>query len=81
MLLLETATCRLPRSIFWLCVHGGDQGVRLALEVFNLLDSKDSDIDYFYTSRLPGEAIGGIGDVHFHPTLPRTARISLIVGR
>ncbi len=57
------------------------KGVRLALEVFNLLDSKDSDIDYFYTSRLPGEAIDGIGDVHFHPTLPRTARISLIVGR
>ena len=32
MLLLETATCRLPRSIFWLCVHRGDQGVRLALD-------------------------------------------------
>ena len=54
--------------------------VRLALDVFNLFDAKDSDIDYFYTSRLPGEPAGGVDDIHFHPALPRTARISLIVG-
>jgi hypothetical protein len=52
---------------------------RLALDVFNLLDAKDSDIDYFYTSRLPGEPAAGLDDVHFHPVLPRSARISLIV--
>ena len=28
----------------------------------------------------PGEPIGGIDDVHFHATLPRTARLNLIVG-
>ena len=28
----------------------------LALDVFNLFDRKASDIDYFYASRLPGEA-------------------------
>ena len=27
--------------------------VRLALDVFNLFNAADSDIDYFYTSRLP----------------------------
>ena len=57
------------------------KGVRLALAVFNLLDARASEIDYYYTSRLPVEPLGGIDDVHFHPTLPRTARVNLIVGR
>ena len=54
-------------------------GVRLALDVFNLFDAEDSDIDYFYTSRLPGEPDEGIDDIHLHPTLPRTLRLGLIV--
>jgi hypothetical protein len=48
--------------------------------VFNLLNAKDSDIDYFYASRLSGEPLGGVDDIHFHPALPRTARVLLIVG-
>jgi hypothetical protein len=48
--------------------------------VFNLLDSNDSDIDYFYRSRLPGEPPAGVDDIHFHPTLKRTVRISLTAG-
>jgi hypothetical protein len=55
------------------------KGARLAIDVFNLLDVKDSDIDYFYASRLPGEPAAGIPDVHFHPALPRTARVTLSV--
>jgi hypothetical protein len=54
--------------------------LRVAVDVFNLLDAQASDIDYFYASRLPGEPAGGIADVHLHPTLPRTARLSVIVG-
>ena len=54
--------------------------VRIALDVFNLFDTETSDVDYFYRSRLPGEPSAGIEDFHFHPTLPRTARINLIVG-
>jgi outer membrane receptor protein involved in Fe transport len=53
------------------------KGVRLALDVFNLLNARQSDIDYYYRSRLPGEPPGGIADDHFHPALPRTARINL----
>ena len=49
------------------------------VDLFNLLDAKDSDIDYFYESRLPGEPAGGVEDVHFHPALPRTARVNLVV--
>ena len=54
--------------------------VRLALDVFNLFNQADSDIDYFYTSRLPGEPAGGIDDFHIHPAAPRSARLNLIVG-
>src|SRR5262249_28349850 len=50
---------------------------RLTGEVLNLLNNAASDVDYFYTSRLPGEPAGGISDFHFHPSIPRTARISL----
>ena len=53
--------------------------IRLALDVFNLFDAEDSDIDYFYNSRLPGEPDEGVEDIHFHPALPRTARLNLIV--
>jgi outer membrane receptor protein involved in Fe transport len=54
--------------------------VRVALDVFNLLNAKDSDIDYYYASRLPGEGPAGVNDLHFHPALPRTARVLLVVG-
>jgi outer membrane receptor protein involved in Fe transport len=54
--------------------------LRIALDVFNLLDARHRDIDYFYTSRLPGEPAAGVDDFHFHPVLPRSARIALIVG-
>jgi hypothetical protein len=49
----------------------------LVLDTFNLLDAEASDVDYFYASRLPGEAAGGVEDIHTHPTLPRTLRVSL----
>ena len=46
----------------------------LAVDVFNLLNRKDSDIDYLYSSRLPGEPphimlvprLGHIGLMEFH---------------
>jgi len=47
------------------------------LDVFNLFDSDDDDIAYFYGSRLPGEAQAGIDDVHFHPLEPRSVRASV----
>jgi outer membrane receptor protein involved in Fe transport len=49
----------------------------LALDIFNLFDAEDSDIDYFYTSRLPGEPEEGIDDMHTHPVEPRAFRVSL----
>ncbi len=46
----------------------------LRLDVFNLTDSDDADISYFFASRLPGEPAEGIEDRHFHPLEPRTIR-------
>ena len=54
-------------------------GTRLVLDVLNLFDAKASDIDYYYSSRLPGEPAAGVDDIHTHPVAPRTARISLRV--
>ena len=55
------------------------ENVHLVLDVFNLFDSQASDIDYFYTSRLPGEPAEGIDDIHTHPALPRSVRAVLRV--
>ena len=47
-----------------------------ALNILNILDTEDPDISYFYASRLRGEE-QALEDVHFHPALPRTARLSV----
>ncbi|HWM29006.1 MAG TPA: hypothetical protein VNQ14_11150 [Woeseiaceae bacterium] len=51
--------------------------LELRLDAFNLFDSSDDDISYFYASRLPGEPADGIVDRHFHPLEPRTLRASV----
>jgi hypothetical protein len=52
--------------------------VRLLVEGFNLFDSKVSDIDYFFESRLRNEP-EPVEDVHFHAAIPRSARVALKV--
>jgi hypothetical protein len=44
----------------------------------NFFDAEVSDIDYYFASRLPGEPLEGVNDIHSHPAAPRTARVSLI---
>jgi len=51
---------------------------RLLFDVFNVLNSRVSDIDDYYTSRLPGEPLDGVNDIHTHPMQPRTARLSVL---
>lgn len=50
---------------------------KVSLDILNALDSTDNDITYFYASRLPGEAAGGIEDKHFHIIPPRTLRMNV----
>ena len=51
---------------------------RIKVDLQNVFNSKSSDIDYFYTSRLDGEPLGGVDDIHFHPVEPFTWRIALV---
>jgi hypothetical protein len=52
--------------------------VRLTVEGFNLFNSKVSDIDYFFESRLRDEP-EPVEDLHFHAAIPRSARVALQV--
>ncbi len=52
---------------------------KVKLECLNMLDSHGDEIQYFYTSRLPGEPAEGVDDYHFHAFEPRTFRLSLRV--
>lgn len=47
------------------------------MDVFNVFDTKASDIDYFYASRLAGEPAEGVNDIHTHPVEPRAVRASV----
>ena len=55
------------------------QDTKLALDVFNVFNRQASDIDYYYASRLKGEPVQGINDIHFHPVEPRSVRLTLSV--
>jgi hypothetical protein len=55
-------------------------GMAVELQVFNLLDSAVSDVDYYYVSRLKGEPADGVPDVHTHPQGPRSVRLRLSMG-
>ena len=52
-------------------------GVRVQASVLNLANARADDIQYYYASRLRGEASDGVDDVHAHPVEPRQLRISL----
>ncbi len=65
---------------------------RLGLDIFNLLDAKSSDIDYYYNSSIPSDpaytkpgytgpcpiaqCAAGVADVHFHPIERRLLRLT-----
>ncbi|WP_245727624.1 TonB-dependent receptor [Nitrosovibrio tenuis] len=52
--------------------------LQVVLQGFNLLNTKAHAIDYFYTSRLPGEPASGVADKHFHPIESRSFRVNLV---
>ncbi len=79
--LIEDASVMSKGSTIW----SGEVGValtpkaRLVLVGFNLFDAAVADIDYYYASRLQGEPDQGVNDVHTHPAIPRSARLTLHV--
>ncbi len=76
--LIEDDTVRAPSSTL-VNIGGGFrfESFSVRLDVFNLFDSDDYDIAYFYASRLPGEPDEGVEDIHFRPLEPRTVRASV----
>jgi len=52
-------------------------GLRLQATVLNVLNRRAEDIEYFYTSRLPGEPAEGVEGVHAHPVEPRQLRFAV----
>lgn len=57
--------------------HAFPGGWKAQVGVFNLLDSRSSAAEYFYTTRLPGEPADGVADFQRHPLEPRSARLTL----
>jgi outer membrane receptor protein involved in Fe transport len=54
--------------------------VRVTATVFNLFNRAVSDVDYYFVSRLPGEPLAGVADIMTHPSLSRSARVTLVIG-
>lgn len=50
--------------------------LRFGVEVLNLLNSRASDISYFFESQLENE-FQPVADVHAHPLVPRQVRVSI----
>jgi hypothetical protein len=50
--------------------------VELAVQLLNVFDARENDVEYFYASRLPGEPLSGVEDIHFRAAEPRTLRLS-----
>lgn len=54
-----------------------ESGLKLQVDAFNLLNTQASQIDYYYTSRLPNEGPDGVADRHFHPVEPLAVRFTM----
>lgn len=49
---------------------------KISAALYNVFDSEDNDITYFYESQLANEA-EPVQDIHFHPVEPRTLRMTV----
>ncbi|WP_411278656.1 TonB-dependent receptor [Gemmatimonas sp.] len=69
-----------PTTLLNLSVGATILGNRLTASVLNAGNARASDVQYFYASRLSGEARAGVADVHFHPVEPRSLRLGVSRG-
>ncbi len=49
----------------------------VSIDILNLFDTRRADADYFYASRLPGEAPGGVEGIHSRAVEPRQVRLGI----
>ena len=50
---------------------------QVEMDLLNVFNAANPDISYYYTSRFHGEASSEVTDIHFHPVIPRTLRMSI----
>ncbi len=55
------------------------QQLKLQADILNLLDSRENDIAYYYTSRLTNEPASGFDGIMKHPVMPRMVRLTATV--
>lgn len=75
--LVETGDIKSDATTLLNFKTGYDFGsVQVDLNLLNVFDTTNTDISYYYTSRFRS---GGpeVGDIHFHPVIPRSVRLSL----
>jgi hypothetical protein len=53
--------------------------VEVTAEILNLFDTAHADADYYYASRLPGEPVAGVEDVHNRTVEPRMLRVGATI--
>ena len=53
-----------------------DPKIDVTLDVLNLFNRHNNDIAYYYNSRLQGEPLSGVDDLHLHPSELRTLRLT-----
>jgi hypothetical protein len=69
-----------PTTLVNLSVGGTYRGTRLTVSLLNAANVRSSDVQYYYTSRIAGEAGSGVADVHVHPVEPRMMRVGVSRG-
>ena len=75
--LIETGDVRSEATTLLNFKTGYDFGnFQVDLDMLNILNAASPDISYYYTSRFHG-ASTETSDVHFHPVIPRTLRMSI----
>ena len=69
-----------PTTLLNVSVGTTFRGTRLTASLLNAANARSSDVQYYYTSRLAGEAGTGVADVHVHPVEPRMLRVGVSRG-
>ncbi|MCG2590811.1 TonB-dependent receptor [Rhodohalobacter sulfatireducens] len=75
--LIETGDVRSEATTLLNFKTGYDFGtMQVDLDMLNILNAASPDISYYYTSRFHGASTES-SDIHFHPVIPRTLRMSI----
>ncbi|MEX1014014.1 MAG: TonB-dependent receptor, partial [Candidatus Paceibacterota bacterium] len=76
--LIETGDIRSDATTLLNFKAGYDFGnVQVEMDLLNVFNSANTDISYYYDSRFRREAVSETSDIHFHPVMPRTLRMSI----